>query len=589
MRTLRIGMAQINTTVGDLEGNTEKIIDFINKGKMKGGDIITFPELTIPGYPAEDLLLKPHFIRYNQECLKKIINKVENIIAIIGFVDGKEEIYNAAAIIHNGSLKGVYHKILLPNYGVFDEKRYFKAGDEYMVFTIEGTVIGVNICEDIWEDEPTQILCKHGKADVIINISSSPYHAGKRMIREEMLSKRACENGVFVAYNNLVGGEDELVFDGNSMIFDQKGRLIVQGRQFEEDIILADLNIEKRGKGELPKSKEERKRDRNKRPVLKKIVIPKGIKRDKPPIPSVETGSKPVRTLAPLEEIYNALILGTRDYVRKNGFEKVVIGLSGGIDSALTAVIAVDALCKKNVIGISMPSPYSSKGSITDADNLAFNLGIRLITIPIKIAMDAYKRILEEGFKEISIEEKEDITEENLQARIRGNILMAFSNKFSWLVLTTGNKSETSTGYCTLYGDMAGGFAVIKDVPKTMVYELSTYRNSLEKKDIIPLSIIEKEPSAELRPEQKDVDTLPPYPVLDPILKIYIEEDKGIEEIVLMGYDREIVEKVIRMVDKNEYKRRQSPPGIKITPKAFGKDRRLPITNKYKEKRGWEL
>ncbi len=581
-------MAQINTTVGDLEGNTEKIIELINKGKAKDVDVITFPELSIPGYPAEDLLLKPHFIKENQECLKIIADKVEDIIAIIGFADGKEEIYNAAAIIYNGSLKGVYHKILLPNYGVFDENRYFRAGDEYMVFTLEGTVIGINICEDIWEDEQTQILCSQGKADVIINISSSPYHAGKRVIREEMLSKRAAENGAFVAYNNLVGGQDELVFDGNGMIFDRKGRLIAQGRQFEEDLILADLDIEKRGKEEFSKSKKGGKRCRNKRHVLRKIEISKSItKRDKPPIHSVGTNFKPVRIPGPSEEIYNALILGTRDYVRKNGFEKVVIGLSGGIDSALTAVIAVDALGKENVIGISMPSPFSSKGSVSDTVVLVSNLCIRLITLPIKSAMEAYKEILKEPFNGVLAEGKGDIAEENLQARIRGNLLMALSNKFGWLVLTTGNKSETSTGYCTLYGDMAGGFAVIKDVPKTMVYELSKYRNSLEEKDIIPVSIIEKEPSAELRPDQKDVDTLPPYPVLDPILKTYIEQDKSIEEIVSVVYNRdecitrEIVEKVIRMVDSSEYKRRQAPPGIKITPKAFGKDRRLPITNKY--------
>ncbi len=379
----------------------------------------------------------------------------------------------------------------------------------------------------------------------------------------------------------LFRSQDELIFDGNSMIFDRKGRLIAQGRQFEEDLILADLYIEKRGKEEFPKSKEAGKRCRSKRPALRKIGISKSIKRDKPPIHPVETGFKPVRILGPLEEIYNALILGTRDYVRKNGFEKVVIGLSGGIDSALTAVIAVDALGKENVIGISMPSPFSSRGSVTDADLLASNLCIRLIVLPIKSAMEAYKEILEETFKGLLSEVKEGIAEENLQARIRGNLLMAFSNKFGWMVLTTGNKSETSTGYCTLYGDMAGGFAVIKDVPKTMVYELSKYRNSLEEKDIIPISIIEKEPSAELRPEQKDVDTLPSYPVLDSILKTYIEQDKSIETIVSMGYNKEIVENVVRMVDRNEYKRRQAPPGIKITPKAFGKDRRLPITNRY--------
>lgn len=570
MQNLRIGSAQINCTVGDLKGNTRKICDFIKEAKKMDVDIVSFPEMAVTGYPPEDLLLKPEFIKKNLSSLRQIVNYTKDITAIVGFVDCKaNNIYNAAAVINNGSLAGIYHKMLLPNYGVFDEKRYFQPGIEYSVFIINGVVVGVNICEDIWFPEgPTITQARIGGARIIMNINSSPYHAEKWKIREKILVARAKENSVFVAYNNMVGGQDELVFDGHGMIFDPKGNLIARGKQFEEDLMVADLDIQslsRRYKEKTVLGIDEKR--------VKKIVvsrIPPGRKKS-------TLRRREIVLPRRLEEIYRALILGTKDYVRKNDFKKVVIGLSGGIDSSLTSAIAVDALGKENVIGVYMPSQYSSTASEEDAEKLAENLGIKLMVIPIKDTFDCYLKMLSEQFKNLP----EDVTEENIQARIRGNILMALSNKFGWLVLSTGNKSETSVGYCTLYGDMAGGFAVIKDVPKSLVYELCKYRNSLTHKENIPKRVIEKEPTAELKPRQRDIDTLPPYEVLDPILHAYVEEDKSLKEIVTLGYEKEIVKRVIGMVDINEYKRRQAPPGIKITPKAFGKDRRMPITKKY--------
>ncbi|MBI3600452.1 MAG: NAD+ synthase [Nitrospinae bacterium] len=579
MINLRIAMAQINTTVGDLEGNAGKIIEYIERAESIKADVVVFPELSVPGYPPEDLLLKEDFIRGNKEYLKKITKKTKGITAIVGFADkpalskaeGKDNaVYNAAGILNNGKIKAIYHKIYLPNYGVFDEKRYFQSGKECPVFVINGVITGINICEDIWYyDGPPRWQAKRGGAELIINISSSPYHAGKGGIRKRMLSGRARENNCYIAYNNLVGGQDELVFDGNGFIFDKNGRLITQGKQFKEDMILADLKF-----SGISNRQSKIGNRQSKTPPVKVIRINgKSEIKIKPPLPE----TKKTKPLDKLGEIYSALVIGTRDYVRKNGFSKVVVGLSGGIDSALTAVIAVDALGKDNVIGVSMPSPFSSVGSIVDAEDLSKNLGIRFIKISISALMDEYNMALEDIFEGL----EKDTAEENIQARIRGNIVMAISNKFGWLVLTTGNKSEISTGYCTLYGDMAGGFAILKDVPKTLVYELAEYKNSVERREIINRSIMEKEPSAELKPDQRDSDTLPPYAVLDPILHAYVEEDKAIDKIMKMGYKADMVRKVIRLVDRNEYKRRQSPPGIKITPKAFGKDRRLPITNKY--------
>ncbi|MEW5768630.1 MAG: NAD+ synthase [bacterium] len=576
LKPLRIGMAQINCTVGDLTGSTRKICEYIKKAEESGVDLISFPEMAITGYPPEDLLHKAQFIKDNLKCLKMIAEIKASPTIIVGFVDRQQDkLYNAAAIIHDQTVAGIYRKTHLPNYGVFDEKRYFQEGQEIPVFIINGVAMGVNICEDIWEEAgPAKIQALVGGAEVIVNINASPYHKEKWKEREEMLRKRARDNKAIVAYNNMVGGQDELVFDGHGMIFDQAGRLITQGRQFEEDLIMADLDLEAVAQARLADA-EWKKRSAEMeasygKPVEKIEISSPPVSDKKPPIEK-----RNITAFHSVKEVYQALILGTKDYVKKNGFKSVVIGLSGGVDSSLTAAIAVDALGKENVSGIFMPSQYSSKESEEDARALAQNLGIEFKVIPIQEIFVIYRQVLSGQFKGYP----QDITEENLQARIRGNILMALSNKFGCLVLTTGNKSETSVGYATLYGDMAGGFAVIKDLPKILLYELCLFRNSLGK--VIPQRVIEKEPTAELCENQKDRDALPPYPVLDAILQAYVEEDKSPEEIREMGFEEGVVRKVISLVDRNEYKRRQAPPGIKITPKAFGKDRRMPITNRY--------
>jgi NAD+ synthase (glutamine-hydrolysing) len=576
MRKLRIGMCQINVTVGDFVGNTQKILEAIVQARSLGVDLLTFPELAICGYPPEDLLFKPQFIEENLKCLEKVVEQTAGLAVVVGFVDAKDDIYNAAAIISDGKLVSVYHKIYLPNYGVFDENRYFQAGRECPVYIIGGIGVGVNICEDIWYEAGPATVQAYAGAEVIVNISSSPYHAGKRDFRERMLGTRASDNVAIVAYNNLVGGQDELVFDGNSMVLNEKGELIARGKQFEEDLIVVDLDVEAVFRTRLhdPRWRKETLLLQEQRWHTAKIVVsdlPFTVLKLTLPPRQIEVRSLP-------GEVYDALVLGTRDYITKNGFEKVVIGLSGGIDSSLVATIAVDALGSANVIGVSMPSRYSSSGSISDAELLARNLGIKHITIPFEKIFQAYLETLADHFRDT----KPNVTEENIQARIRGNILMALSNKFGWLVLTTGNKSEIATGYTTLYGDMAGGFAVIKDVPKTLVYQLAKYRNSVAGRKIIPSSVINKAPSAELRPEQKDVDSLPSYDLLDPVLTAYVEEDRSVEQIIGVGFEAEIVKRAARLVDTSEYKRRQAPPGIKITPRAFGRDRRLPITNRFR-------
>jgi len=576
MRTLRIGLCQINTTVGDIERNTKKILDYITKGKKMGADLLAFPEMAVTGYPPEDLLLMPKFIEANLKAIKTIAKATSSITAVVGFVNKDGDIFNSAALLHGGKLIDVYSKIYLPNYGVFDEDRYFQAGKENFIFNLRSTPIGLSICEDLWyPGDPIRTQTLYGGAELIVNISSSPYHAGKLAFREKMISTRASDNAAIVAYCNLVGGQDELVFDGGSMIFDQNGNLIARGKQFEEDLVLADLDMEAVFRLRLHDPRIRRERVSEEEKGLRKIELPNQtrLNRKRPSIPKRE--SKPLDRLS---EIYTALVLGTGDYIRKNGFQTVLIGMSGGIDSALTAAIAVDALGKKGVVGVTMPSQYSSRGSVEDSELLAKNLGIRLINIPIKEIFQAYLKTLSPSFKGLKL----NVTEENIQARIRGNILMALSNKFGWLVLTTGNKSEMSVGYCTLYGDMAGGYAVLKDVPKTLVYELTKFRNKKEGKDIIPKRVFIKPPSAELKPNQKDEDSLPPYPILDPILQAYVEEDKGVEDIAKMGFKERMIKEVIQMVDRNEYKRRQSPPGVKITHRALGKDRRLPVTNKYR-------
>jgi NAD+ synthase (glutamine-hydrolysing) len=540
-------------------------------------DIVTLPELAICGYPPEDLLFKPQFIQANLQSLQKIVEASQGITVVVGYVDSDGDIYNAAALISDGKLIGTYHKMYLPNYGVFDENRYFRAGGECPVYVINGIGIGINICEDIWYEAGPATVQAYAGAEVIINISASPYHAGKGESREKMIATRALDNVAIFAYNNLVGGQDELVFDGHSLLIDERGYLIARGKQFEEDFIVADLDIEAVFRARLHDP-----RWRKESPLLgktgwhqtKTIVSQTPDHNQKPPIKL-----RHITALEPAAEVYQALVLGTRDYIHKNGFKKVVIGLSGGIDSAIVATIAVDALGKDNVIGISMPSRYSSTGSVTDTQKLTQNLGIKLKTISIEKPFQAYLETLTESFTGA----KPDSAEENLQARVRGNLLMALSNKFGWLVLTTGNKSEMATGYTTLYGDMAGGFAVIKDVPKTLVYKITRYRNTQAGFDLIPAAIIDKPPSAELRPDQKDSDSLPVYEILDSILTAYVEDDKSVDQIVALGFDKAIVQKTAKLVDRSEYKRRQAPPGVKITSRAFGRDRRLPLTSLFKE------
>jgi NAD+ synthase (glutamine-hydrolysing) len=586
MRQLRIALAQINVTVGDLENNVAKILVNVEAAKDQGTDLVVFPELAVPGYPPEDLLLKPSFIDANIEAVQRIAQAATDVIAVVGFADRQDDIYNAAAVCYDSQVVGVYRKQYLPNYSVFDENRYFQAGTAAPVFRWgEGQTrgstptFGVNICEDIWyPGGPTKAQAFLGGAQLIVNISASPYHAGKGEHRERMLSTRAADNTCLVAFCNLVGGQDELVFDGQSLIFDAQGSLLARGRAFEEDLVMADLDLEavfnrrlhdprrRKARPELAKGTARENVDTVPCTTLPCILTPE----QKPAL--VASAAAP---LDRLEEIYRALALGTRDYVRKNGFETVVIGLSGGIDSCLTAAIAADALGPEHVVGAAMPSRYTSDLSNDDAAQLAGNLGFRLLTVPIETAFEAYLQMLAEPFAGT----ESGVAEENVQARIRGNILMALSNKFGWLVLTTGNKSEMSVGYATLYGDMAGGFAVIKDVPKTLVYELAAWRNA--QSPVIPHTAITRPPTAELRPNQKDTDSLPPYDVLDPILKAYVEEDRGAEEIVALGFDRETVQRVIHMVDRSEYKRRQAPPGVRITQRAFGRDRRLPITNRF--------
>ena len=577
MQTLRLGMAQINPTVGDLGNNTQEIIKFINEAKSLGVDLLTFPELAITGYPPEDLLLKPQFIKQNQQCLKEVVKHTSDIAVVVGFVDSDTDIYNAAAVIYDTKVVGVYHKFFLPNYGVFDENRYFRAGNEYSIFFIYNIGVGITICEDMWyEAGPAMIQARAG-ARLLINISASPYHAGNGDYRERMLATRASDNVAIVAYNNMIGGQDELVFDGNSFIINERGQFIARGKQFEEELIVKDLDVESvfRSKLHDPRLRKEVEVVKKELGRATRIDVPSHYSKvAKPHLPP-----RQIKRVSDLAETYQALVLGTRDYVHKNGFKKVVVGLSGGVDSSLVAAIAVDALGADNVIGVSMPSRYSSPGSKSDAEILTRNLGIELKVIPIEKAFSSYLEMMAESFKDT----QPDVTEENIQARIRGNILFALSNKFGWLVLTCSNKSETATGYTTLYGDMAGGFAVVKDVTKTLIFELCKHKNRQAGREMIPSSVLAKAPSAELRPDQKDIDTLPSYEVLDPILKAYVEDDAAIDQIVSMGFDRDVVVKTARLVDRNEYKRRQSPPCIKITSRDFGRDRRLPITNCFKD------
>jgi NAD+ synthase (glutamine-hydrolysing) len=577
MKQLRLGLAQINTTVGDFPGNLNKMLSVLRDARQTGIELVIFPELAICGYPPEDLILKPKFIETNLQYLNKLIDACSSIGIIAGYIESEgKNLFNSAAIIYNGKLIDSYHKILLPNYGVFDENRYFKAGNRYPVYDFGGTTFGVNICEDIWYTTgPAQLQSRAG-AKFIINISASPYHYGKINEREAILKEQATNNTVLIAYTNLVGGQDELVFDGNSLVVSENGNILARGKPFKEDLVAIDIDTSSVTQSRYSPFTDKTQTSSKTSPCSNDKIFVTGEfpQKNLPPIITI----RDFKALTLTEEIYNALVLGTRDYILKNGFEKVVIGLSGGVDSSLVATLAVDALGKKNVIGVAMPSRYSSKESLNDAQKLAKNLGITFITISIEKVFQAYLDSLADIFRNCVV----DSTEENIQARIRGNFLMALSNKFNWLVLPTGNKSEMATGYATLYGDMAGGFAILKDVPKTLVYKLVEYRNKQAGFDLIPDSVIRKPPSAELRPNQRDTDSLPPYELLDPVLKAYVEDDKSVEQMIAMGLDEAVVRKAVKLVDSSEYKRRQSPPGIKITTRAFGRDRRLPITNKFK-------
>ena len=573
MRRVRVGLAQVNPTVGAIEANARLVIEWMGRARAAGCDLVAFPELTLTGYPPEDLLFKPAFIEANLRALADVTKESRGLTAVLGYVDKRDDIFNAAAVLHDGAHAGTYHKQYLPNYGVFDENRYFQSGTESPIFAAGDVTLAANICEDIWYPTgPTTRQALAG-AELIVTINASPYHVGKAQFREKMLATRASDDVVCLAFVNMVGGQDELIFDGHSFVFNEKGECLARGKAFEEDLVIADVDLDQVFRARLLDSRR-RKEKLQADQSTRRISLPALPAKDKPKLPVHE-----VEALEPLEEIYRALVLGTRDYVTKNGFAHVVIGLSGGIDSSIVAAVAVEALGAANVSGVTMPSPYSSAGTRRDAVKLAKNLGIDLLRVPITGVLTAYKRVLAAAFKGL----KEDVTEENLQARIRGNYLMALSNKFGWLVLNTGNKSEIAVGYTTLYGDMAGGFAVIKDCPKTLVYKLSEHANARARREIIPRAVFTRPPSAELRPGQKDQDSLPPYEELDAILECYVEGDQGVADIVARGFDVATVKRVVAMVDRNEYKRRQGAIGIKITPRAFGKDWRLPIVNKFRE------
>jgi NAD+ synthase (glutamine-hydrolysing) len=573
-RPLRLALAQIDATVGDVEGNAAKIGDYLGLAADAGAQVVLFPELAINGYPPEDLLLKTHFLAAGRRALDGVAQQVRDMVALVGFAEHADDVYNSLAVLADGRVQAIYRKMFLPNYGVFDEQRYFQAGDAPAVIRVDGTTIGLTICEDIWEPGPPASDEALAGAEVIVNISASPYHRGKGAQRERMLVQRARDSLAYVAFCNLAGGQDELVFDGYSLVVDQDGELVARGKQFREELVVCDIDPSTADAARLRDARH-RPAARMRRPAVDMLGQLEAPARHD----STAVGGPRAKPLGPDEEVYEALCLGLRDYVDKNGFERVLLGLSGGIDSALTACVAADALGPERVVCAVMPSPHSSPETQDDARRLADNLGIERFELGLEPLMEAYDEVLTEAFRDTD----QGIAEENIQARIRGNLLMALSNKFGWLVLTTGNKSEYSVGYTTLYGDMAGGFGVLKDVPKTLVYRLAHHRNQRGPKPVIPPTIIERPPSAELRPDQRDTDSLPPYDLLDAILEAYVEEDQGHDQLVRRGMPEDVVERVIRMVDSAEYKRRQAPPGIKITPKAFGRDRRLPITNRFRD------
>jgi NAD+ synthase (glutamine-hydrolysing) len=596
---MRLALCQMNATVGDIAGNVQRIRTGLLGARDARADLVLFPELAITGYPPEDLLLRVDFLAAAGSALNELAADAHGIVAVVGFPERAEDVYNAAAVLADGSVHSIYRKVYLPNYGVFDEQRYFQAGSAGAVFDLGEHRIGLTVCEDIWEPGPPATEEALAGAALIVNISASPYHAGKGSERERMFAQRARDNLACVAFCGLVGGQDELVFDGHSCVVDHTGETIARAAQFREELLVCDVDLDAAVAARL--------RESGHRPVARSSSAPRA--RILPPASGADSGATPptqatpriAELLAPVEaEVYAALTLGLRDYVEKNGFGHVVLGLSGGIDSALVACLAVDALESERVSTAIMPSRFSSSATQEDARALARALGVRAHELPIEATLEAYLQTLRDELADGSADTAavgaggpaaasgENLTEENLQARIRGNLLMALSNEFGWLVLTTGNKSEMSVGYTTLYGDLAGGFAVIKDVPKTLVYRLCRWRNSDAATSTggvaapIPASIIERAPSAELRADQRDEDSLPPYELLDRILQGYIELHLGREQLIAEGLPAAEVERTIRLVDLAEYKRRQAPPGIKITERAFGRDRRMPITNRYR-------
>jgi NAD+ synthase (glutamine-hydrolysing) len=588
---VRLALCQLNATVGDIARNAERIREGTSAAREAGAELVLFPELALTGYPPEDLLLKEHFLAAAAATLRELAADTHGVVAVVGFPERTEDVFNSAAVLAEGSVHAVYRKVYLPNYGVFDEQRYFQSGPSGAVIDLGRERLGLTVCEDIWEPGPPASEEALAGATLILNISASPYHAGKGAERERMFAQRARENLACVAFCGLVGGQDELVFDGHSCVIDHTGATIARAAQFQEELLICDVDLEAAAAARLRDPSQRPAARRSERRAQLLPALPATAAR--PDATSVQPGGPLAEPLAPVEaEVYGALTLGLRDYVRKNGFERVVLGLSGGIDSALVACLAADALGHGYVNAAIMPSPYSSTDTQADARALADALGLRTHELPIAAVMRAYEHELQGEFAG----REPDLTEENLQARIRGNLLMALSNKFGWLVLTTGNKSEMSVGYSTLYGDLAGGFAVIKDVPKTLVYRLCQWRNSPAGASAaragagtaegvahpIPASIIERAPSAELRPDQRDEDSLPPYELLDRILEGYVELDQSREQLIAQGLPEREVDRTIRLVDLAEYKRRQAPPGIKITPRAFGRDRRMPITNRYR-------
>jgi NAD+ synthase (glutamine-hydrolysing) len=566
----------MNAVVGDIAGNEARIAGAIVAARDAGAQLVCFPELALTGYPPEDLLLKEHFLADTRAALERLAVQAHGIVAVVGYPERAEDVHNSAAVLAGGAIQASYRKLHLPNYGVFDELRYFQPGERGATVEVDGVTVGLTICEDIWQPGPPLSDEALSGARVIVNLSASPYHAGKGVERERMLQQRARDELTAVAFCALVGGQDELVFDGQSTIVDHEGTVLARAPQFEEALLVADVDPVTVGSARL--------RDTRRRAPAAAAAgsvdrlgsftagRPDGAPAGGAGEPSIAA------LLEPVEEVYGALVLGTRDYARKNGFEHVVLGLSGGIDSTLVALIAVDALGADRVTCVTMPSPYSSEGTRGDAHRLAENLGVELLELPIEPMMRAFEAALADVFAG----REHDLTEENLQARIRGNLLMALSNKFGWLVLTTGNKSEMSVGYSTLYGDSAGGFAVIKDVPKQLVYRLTRHRDERAGGGLVPPELFTRPPSAELRAGQRDDDSLPPYEVLDAILEGYVEHDLGREQLIARGLPAEDVDRVIGLVDVAEYKRRQQPPGIKVTTRAFGRDRRVPITNRYR-------